>query len=405
MARQERILAWLWICWLHIGGLIGFGPLILCPTLPRFALQFTNFEYFWLGMFGLSMSAVITTGTTNRGFISAFLGLLLATIGVDVTTGYPRFAFGNPELMDGIEFIPAMIGLFGISEVFRYMMKPGDFERPTVIDELKVSFDNVTSILWKFKGTVARSAVIGTFIGALPGAGADIAAWVAYGLGKRMSKQPEKFGTGYEEGVIAPTAANNAALGGTWIPALVFGIPGDTITAIVLGAMLMYGLKPGPLIFQQSPDLVNKIFAVGIISQLFMVGIGFLGIKGFSYILKIPSNVIMPAVMGFSIVGSFALRNSAFDILVMLVFGILGFLMERSSIPLPPLILGLILSMIEDNLRVGRLKTGGKIGPFITRPICSVLIVILVAVLFGEQIIKTGRRMLGKSEQKGQINT
>ena len=390
-----------------IGGLIGFALLIFVSRpLAGFALQFTNFEYFWLGMFGLSMSAVITTGSTNKGFISAFLGLLIATIGVDVTTGYPRFAFGNPELMDGIEFIPAMIGLFGISEVFRYMMRPEDFERPTVIDKLKLSFDNVTSILWKFKATIARSAVIGTFIGALPGAGADIAAWVAYGLGKRMSKHPEKFGTGYEEGVIAPTAANNAALGGTWIPALVFGIPGDTITAIVLGAMLMYGLKPGPLIFQQSPDLVNKIFAVGIISQLFMVGIGFLGIKGFSYILKIPSNVIMPAVMGFSIVGSFALRNSAFDILVMLVFGILGFLMERSSIPLPPLILGLILGpMIEDNLRVGLLKTGGKIGPFITRPICSVLIVILVAVLFGEQIIKTGRRMLGKSEQKGQINT
>ena len=390
-----------------IGGLIGFLLLIFVSRpLAGFALQFTNFEYFWLGMFGLSMSAVITTGSTNKGFISAFLGLLMATIGVDVTTGYPRFAFGNPELMDGIEFIPAMIGLFGVSEVFRYMMKPQAFERPTAIDELGVSFNSVATILWKFRWTVARSAIIGTFIGALPGAGADIAAWVSYGLGKRMSKHPEKFGAGYEEGVIAPTAANNAALGGTWIPALVFGIPGDTITAIVLGAMLMYGLKPGPLIFTQSPDLVNKIFAVGLISQVFMVGIGLLGIKGFGYILKIPSNVIMPAVLGFSIVGSFALRNSSFDILVMLFFGILGFMMERSSIPLPPLILGLILGpMIEDNLRAGLLKTAGQIGPFITRPICATLIAILVAVLFGERIIEAGEHIFGKSNQKGRIDS
>ncbi|NLJ81258.1 MAG: tripartite tricarboxylate transporter permease, partial [Firmicutes bacterium] len=374
--------------------------------LAGFALRFTNFEYFWLGVFGLSMSAVITTGSTNRGFISAFLGLLISTIGVDITTGFPRFVFGSAELMDGVEFIPAMIGLFGVSEVFRYVMNPGDFKRPSIVDKLKVSFSNISAILWKFKGTIARSSLIGTCIGALPGAGADIAAWVSYGLGKRLSKHPEKFGTGYEEGVLAPTSANNAALGGTWIPALVFGIPGDTITAIVLGAMLMYGLKPGPLIFTQSPELVNQIFAVGIISQIFMMGIGLLGIKGFSYVLKIPSNIVMPAVLGFSIVGSFALRNSSFDILVMLAFGILGFLMERTSIPLPPLILGLILGpMIEDNLRVGLLKTSGQIGSFFTRPICAILILIIVVVLFGEQVFKAGKYLFKKFNEKGQMKT
>lgn len=371
-----------------IGGLIGILLLIFVSRqLARFALNFTNFEYFWLGMFGLSMSAVITKGSTTKGFISAFLGLLIATIGVDITTGFPRFAFRVPELMDGIEFIPAMIGLFGVSEVFRYMLNPSGFKRPSVTDKISVSFRTVTTILWRFKWTVLRSSLIGTFIGALPGAGADIGAWVGYGVGKRLSKEPEKFGQGCEEGVIAPTAANNAALGGTWIPALVFGIPGDTITAIVLGAMLMYGLKPGPLIFKQNAELVNNIFMVGLISQFFLVMVGFLGIKGFSYILKVSSNVVISAVLGFSIVGSFALRNSSFDILVMLIFGILGFLMERVDIPLPPLILGLILGpMIEDNLRVGLLKTAGSIVPFMTRPICLSLIVILLIVLFGEHI-------------------
>lgn len=386
-----------------IGGLIGMVLLIFVSRqLARFALQFTNYEYFWLGMFGLSMGAVISKGSRTKGFISAFLGLLVSTIGVDVTTGFPRFAFGNAELMGGIEFIPAMIGLFGVSEVFRYMMNPGGFKRPTVIDKISVSFDRVAAILWRFKWTILRSSILGTFIGALPGAGADIAAWVAYGLGKRMSRHPEKFGEGFEEGVIAPTAANNAALGGTWIPALVFGIPGDTITAIVLGAMLMYGLKPGPLIFQQSPDLVSSIFLVGLVSQVFFIIIGMAGIKGFSYVLKIPRNVVMAAVLGFSIVGSYVLRNSTFDIGVMLVFGVLGFFMERSSIPLPPMILGLILGrMIEDNLRVGLLKTAGNIGPFLTRPICLVLIVILIAVLFGEYIARALRLLASSSPYQG----
>lgn len=371
-----------------IGGLVGVLLLVLLSRpMANLALKFTNFEYFWLGMFGLSMSAVISRGSTNKGYIAAFLGLLISTIGVDVTTGYPRFAFGNAELMNGIEFIPAMIGLFGLSEVFRYVTNPAGFQRPALTDRISVTFDRVASILNQFKGTILKSSVVGTFIGALPGAGADIAAWVAYGVGKRTSRHPEKFGTGYEEGVIAPTSANNAALGGTWIPALAFGIPGDTITAIVLGAMLMYGLTPGPLIFEQSADLVRNVFIVAFATQFLLLAVGYLGIRGFGYILKLPSNVVMAGVVAFSLVGSFALRNSVFDIYVALVFGLIGFLMERARIPLPPMILGLILGpMIEDNLRVGLLKTAGSIVPFFTRPISVVLVVLLVLTLFGEHL-------------------
>lgn len=381
-----------------LGGLIGVLLLIFTSRpLAALALRFTNFEYFWLGMFGLSMSAVIARGSTLRGFISVLVGLLISTVGTDITTGYPRFSFSNPELVGGIEFIPVMIGLFGLSEVFRFLNSSSALDRPAVARRLTCSFSKIGAILWRFKVTIVKSSLVGTFIGALPGAGADVAAWVSYGVAKKTSRHPEKFGQGYEEGVIAPTAANNAALGGTWIPALVFGIPGDTITAIVLGAMLMYGLKPGPLIFQQSRSLVNGVFLVAVISQFILLVVGYAGIKAFSFFLRLPSNVVMTVVIVLSVVGSYALRTSTFDIYVMLASGVLGFIMERNGIPLTPMVLGLILGpMVEDNLRVGLVKTQGRLAPFFTRPICLILVAFIILALFGENIFNGVRWFLRK---------
>jgi TctA family transporter len=242
--------------------------------------------------------------------------------------------------------------------------------------------------------------VIGNLIGALPGAGADIAAWVSYGVAKKASRRSDQFGTGIEEGVIAPTAANNAALGGTWIPALVFGIPGDTITAIVLGAMMMYGLKPGPLIFQQNRFLVNQIFSVALVSQLFLLVIGWAGVKAFTYFYKFPRNVVLVGVGVFCIVGSYALRNNLFDVEIMLFFGILGFAMERCQIPVVPLILALILGpMIEDNLRVGLVKTDGSFIPFLIRPICSAFFILFIFLFLWEPISKLFRLALNKRKK------
>jgi len=342
-----------------IGGIIGVLLLILvAPPLANFALKFTNYEYFWLGIFGLSMSAVLSRGNVIKGLSSALLGLLISTIGIDITTGYPRFTFGNIELMGGISFIPAMIGLFGIT--FRKFF------------------------------IVIKSSVIGTFIGALPGAGADIAAWVAYGVEKKTSKRSDEFGTGIVDGVIAPTSANNAALGGTWIPALVFGIPGDTITAIVLGAMLMYGLRPGPLIFQENADLVQGIFTIAIVAQIILLFVGYLGIKAYSYLLKMKTSIVLAAVVIFSMIGSYAIRNSFFDIYVMLIFGVIGYLLEKIKVPLAPMILGIILGpMIEDNLRVGLTKTSGNWLPFFDRPISIALISFILFVFFGGYVIKS----------------
>ncbi len=382
-----------------IGGLIGVTVLILvAPPLARVALRFSSAEYFWLGLFGLSMSAVVSKGNTFRGIIAAALGLLVSTVGMDVTTGHPRFTFGQIELLSGVGFIPAMIGLFGLSEVLKLASDRSSLNAPSITETAKISLLGALPTVWKYKLTVLRSAIIGTVTGSLPGAGADIAAWMSYGIAKKVSRNPEKFGTGSEEGVIAPTSANNAGLAGAWIPALVFGIPGDAVTAIVVGAMLMYGLRPGPLIFEQSREIVDSIFVIAVVTQFLLIGAGLIGIKAFSRILRLPRNAVMVIVLMFSVVGSFALQNSFFDVYIMIAFGVIGFYLEKNDVPLPPLILGLILGpMVERNLRVGLVRTGGDFLPFLTRPISAVLAAALFVTLFGGPIWSfLRRRLLGR---------
>jgi len=372
-----------------LGGLIGVIILItVSPPLAKFALKFTHFEYFWLGIFGLSMAAVLSRGNTLKGLMSATLGLLISTIGIDVTTGYPRFTFGVTDLMDGVGFIPAMIGLFGLSAVFKRVTQKSQLQLSAVSEVVKPNLKETFKHIWKHKFTLIRGALIGTFIGALPGAGADVAAWVSYGVEKNVSKD-EELGTGSIRGVIAPTSANNAAIGGTWIPALVFGLPGDSITAIVLGAMLMYGLRPGPMIFTQSKDLVTQLFTVAVLIQVLLLPIGWLGIKAFSLFVKLKTSLVMVAVTVFCIIGSYALRNSVFDVYVMFIFGLIGYAFEKLRIPLAPMILGLILGRtVEDNLRVGLIKTKGSFLPFLSRPISLTLFVMIVLVLIVPPLTK-----------------
>jgi len=372
-----------------LGGLFGILILIfVTPLLAQFALKFTNFEYFWLGVFGLSMTAIISRERIVNGFISALIGLAISTIGLDITTGYPRFTFGNINLIGGISFVPVMIGLFGLSEVLKNISEKGELGVPTIEGFGKLPVLEALKIIWEYRLRFLISSIIGVFIGALPGAGADIAAWVAYGAAKNTSKNKNEFGKGHVEGVLAPTSANNAALGGTWIPAFVFGVPGDTLTAIVLGAMLMYGLRPGPHIFSQSKDLMNSIFAIGIISQFFLIPFGLLGIIAAGHLLKLSKNIVLIGVIFFCIIGSFAINNNYFDIYIMLLAGIVGFVLEKLDIPLSPLILGIILGpMVENNLRVGLIKTKGNFLPFITRPISFSIIIIMFLILFGENII------------------
>lgn len=365
-----------------IGGLIGVGLLMtLAPQLARFALRFSNFEYFWLAVLGLSMSAVVSSGNTRRGFIAAALGMLLATVGLDIISGAQRFTFGNAELMSGLGFIPVMIGLFGVSEVIRSVVTglKAENNEASVQEHAGDSLKAAGQAVWANKGTVAKSSATGTVVGALPGAGADIAAWAAYGLAERTGGKETKFGEGEVAGVVAPTSANNAAVAGAWIPALVFGIPGDAVTAIVLGALMMYEIRPGPLIFEQDPAQVQQIFNIALITQVLLLPCGYLGLKAFGVILKLPRHAIMTAVLVFSTVGAFSLRNSLFDVGVMAVFGVVGYLLEARRVPLAPLILGLILGpMVEEKLRTGLIKAEGSFLPFLTRPICLGLIALLV---------------------------
>ncbi len=380
-----------------IGGFIGILLLMaVAPPLAKFALKFTNFQYFWLGIFGLSMSAVLSAGKPLNGVLSATLGLLVSTVGMDITTGLPRFTGGNMELLEGIGFIPPWWALRSLRGAQERGRTQSSSEKAAFPNSDASPFGNLKIVL-RNKMTVLKASLLGTCVGALPGAGADIAAWVAYGMEKKTSKNPEEFGKGSIKGVIAPTSANNAALGGTWIPALVFGVPGDSITAIVLGAMLMYGLRPGPLIFQENLKLVHGIFAVGLISQLFLIPVGLIGIRVFGKILRMPRNIVMVIVLIFSVIGSYAIRNSFFDIYIMAAFGVAGFFFEYLDIPLPPLILAIILGpMIEDNLRVGLIKTHGGLGEFIFDPICLTLIFLILFVFFGGPVMEFFRRKKGE---------
>lgn len=380
-----------------VGGLIGVGLLVLVASpLASFALLFSDFEYFWLGVLGLSMSAFVTQGSTARGLIAAILGVLIGTVGMDVVTGSPRYPIleelGSVELMRGFDFIPVMIGLFGIAEVLRNIGTDVSWSASSVESSATPVRETLLA-LWKHKLTMLVSAVSGTFIGALPGAGADVAAWGAYGLAKKTSRDPDKFGSGAIEGVVAPTSANNAAVAGAWIPALVFGVPGDAVTAIVLGAMLMYDITPGPELFKGDMTQVRGIFWIALLTQLLLLPAGLFGVKMFGVLLRLPRRFVLTAVVVFSVVGAYALNNSLFDVYVMLAFGLIGYFLESNRIPLAPLILGLILGeLVERKLRTGLISSGGDFTPMFTRPICVGLIALLVVMLAGGPLIRVLRQ-------------
>ncbi len=354
-----------------IGGLIGTILLIIiAPQIARVALRFSNYEYFWLGILGLGVGASVSRAPVLRSLIAAALGMLLATVGIDRVSGTARFTFGQPSLSSGLDFIAIMIGLFGLSEVLRNLRLKESSTTLVGRDTHKVSGVELFSTLWRQRHLILRSSFLGTFVGALPGAGADIAAWASYGLAQKTSKKPESFGTGCDEGVVAPTTANNAAVAGAWVPALVFGIPGDSVTAIALGALLMYDIKPGPLIFEQNGTKVQGLLLIALITQLLLIPAGWFGIRAFGVMMKLPRAVVYVSVLIFSVVGAFSLRNSMFDVWIMLAAGIGGCFLEAWKVPLPPLILGLILGpMVEENLRTGLIKSDGSFWPFVTRPI------------------------------------
>jgi putative tricarboxylic transport membrane protein len=364
-----------------VGGLFGTAVLILAaPALAEFALHFSSFEYFWLVLLGLTCAVFITSDQPLKGVITLLLGLLVACVGLGNPAGFPRFTFGNAEMTGGIGMIAMMIGMFAISEVIRYVV---DTSPPAELVVEKVG--NVMRGQWelakKYPLQILRGSTLGTAVGALPGAGADIAAWMSYALSKKLSKEPQKFGTGHVEGIVESGAANNSALAGAWIPALVFGIPGDSITAIVIGVLYMKNMNPGPTLFTTNPQNIYAVFLLFILANIIMVPLGLLCIKAARRILRVPRNILMPLILLFCIVGTFAINNSMFEVGVMLVAGILAYVLEANRFPIAPAILGVVLGgMLEENFITSMIKSNGDLSAFVGRPIAAGLAAVTVLV-------------------------
>ena len=376
-----------------IGGLLG--TLVLATTAPllaEFAIQFSSFEYFWLACLGLSCAVMISTGSVLKGAVSLLIGLFISTIGIDITAGHPRFTFGSVEMMGGISFIPAMIGMFAVSEVLCYVASSR--HKPQVPQQaIGNVFRGLGPILRRYKVNLFRGGVIGTAIGVLPGAGADIAAWIAYAVSKKFSREPEKYGSGHVEGLVDSGCANNAGLSGAWVPALVFGIPGDSITAIVIGVLYMKGMNPGPTVFLNQPELIYAVFVAFFLANLALLPLGFLAIRLARQVLRMPQRILMPIILMFCLVGAFAINNTVFGISIMLVLGLLAYIMEENGFPIAPTILGIVLgSMLEDNFMSSMIKADGDLLGFFSRPIALALGIVTLCIWFLPPVIRALRR-------------
>jgi TctA family transporter len=379
-----------------IGGLFGTAVLILAaPTLAEFALKFSSFEYFWLVLMGLTCAVFMTSDRPLKGFVSLLLGLFVACVGLGNPAGFPRFTFGNVEMMGGIGMIPMMIGMFAISEIIRFAVDTNP--QMKIVDQ---PIGNVFNGMWrltkKYPMQILRGSALGTLVGALPGAGADIAAWMSYAISKKMSKEPEKFGTGHVEGIVESGSANNSALAGAWIPALVFGIPGDSITAIVIGVLYMKNMNPGPSLFTNNPQNIYAVYLLFIIANLIMIPLGWWCIKVSKQILLVPRSVLMPVIMLFCVVGSFAINNTPFDVAVMLVAGLAAYVLEDNGFPVAPAILGVVLGgMLEENFITSMIKSDGSLLAFVDRPVAATLGGLTLAVWFLPLLTRRLRRLAG----------
>ncbi len=351
-----------------IGGLMSAAIMIfLSPPLARAALAFSAPEYFAVGVFGLTAVLAVSGQNLVKGILAALFGLLISTIGLDPVFPFPRFTMGVDGLTAGIRFLPAVIGVFAVAEAFRLI------EQKEVAKKTDLNIGRVLPTWTELRCTLKetfRGGIIGTLIGILPGAGGTIAAYVSYAESKRASKNPEKYGTGCLEGVASPESANNALTGGAMIPMLTLGIPGDSVTAVLLAALMVQGLQPGPLLFRDHRDVIYPIFAALILSNLVMLVMGLLVIKPVSLIANVPPKVLVPVIAVFGLVGGFAESGDVNDIYLAVVFGIIGYLMEKYGFPVAPLVLALILGpMIEYSFRQSLILSAGDWTTFFTRPI------------------------------------
>ena len=374
-----------------IGTFIGVCALALVtPLMSKIALMFTSPEYFMLALFGvLICGSIVNMDIPLKGWIGGVLGLLIAMIGMDKLNGASRFDMGVVELMGGISLVPAMIGFYAVPEVIKAFS--------TVTDDLKVSkVENTTKekesvfhIVFKNIRLIIQSCLIGLGVGALPGVGEDVAAWVSYDTAKKTSKHPEKFGKGSYEGCIAPEVANNSAIGGALIPMLTLAVPGSPPAAVLLGALMIHSIRPGPMIMRDNPTFISYIAALLFLAVLALWVAGIIMAKPMTKILKVPKEYLMPIVAALSMVGAFAISNRPFDIVIALIFGIVGYFLDKMKFSPAPIVLGIILGgMIDENFRRSLMVSRGDPMTFITHPISAIFLVIIIFTIIS-QIVKT----------------
>jgi len=355
------------------------------PILALWAIKLGSREFFAVSIFGLGIIAYISP-SIMKGLLAGAIGLLLATVGMDPITGFSRFLFGRPELTGGLEFVAVMIGLFGLGEIL-FTIDRGITERPKIKEKIGRTLPNLSDLLRTIPTTI-RSIIVGLFIGIIPASGPTIASVTSYGLEKRIGKRRHLLGTGIAEGLSAAESANNAATGASIVPMIALGIPGDSVTAILIGALLLHGLRPGPAMFISNPDIVSSIFILFMLGNILFLIFGLLGAKYFAKILNTPQRILLPIVTVFCFIGTYTVRTSFFDVYITVLFGMIGFLMRKSGIPIAPMILGFILGpIVEDNLRRSLILSGGSVMTFFERPISAVILILTIVLLISPSIL------------------
>lgn len=365
-----------------VGGIVGWLFLLLVSApLAKLSLQLGPFEYFSLVLVALVLIASVSGKSLSKGVFSGALGLLLAVPGTNPANGQPRWTGGIAELEDGFKLLPVLIGLFAMSQVFAEARKPKGKKGENAIEATGSSFEGILAALTQGINLI-RSSVLGTLVGILPGVGANIGSVIAYSTAKSFSKKPETFGSGSEEGIVASEAANNASVGGALIPLFAMGIPGSVIDAILLGALTIHGLQPGPLLIEQNPTLFQTLLIAVLLSNILMFAAMAGTAKYLVRLAKLPASILLPTIITLCVLGSFALANRMFDVWVMLAMGGLGILMNRLRLPLAPFVIGFVLAPIaETRLTEGLMQSGGSWLPIITRPVSASLLVVAGCVL------------------------
>ena len=363
-----------------IGGFLSSVALLVCaPLLAKFAVKFSSPEQMLLAVFGISVVCILSKGNMIKGFIVAFLALLIGTMGQDPITGFPRFTFGNQYLISGVSVVPVLIGLFSLPEVFLMMEETVRKSADRTVSKLsKMGIDRSFFTLRNIFNYI-RSSLIGIAIGIIPAAGPDIAAFLSYNEAKKASKNPEEFGKGCEEGIIASEAANNAVTGGSLIPLLTLSIPGSAPAALFLGVMIIHGLRPGPMLFVQNAVEVYTLISGFALINILLIGVGIICCKGFSQMLRIPQPVLMTLIVVLSVIGSFAINKNIMDIYVMFFAGLVGYIMVKFDYPVSPVALALLLGpTFESCFQLSSRMFHGNWLQLFTRPISVVLLCMIV---------------------------